>query len=376
VSSGHSAFDAFYVFTESSRRRAALRAEPGAAERYCLYGLDQLVVRGDGAAHNLEGPGPSRLSRRAEVVLNRWIYRAGGFGGEFGTVLSSRGRMNRADVVFATVDSVATPAALTGRAGLLRRPLVYGSVGLPERLARLRGERTTRFFADALSRAAAIVTYSEREAELLREWFDARGRNPRIVFVPFGVDTEFFRPVSDGHAEVDVVSIGADSHRDFPLLLRVSEHRPELRVRIVASPHSAPAAAVPANVQVELDVPFSLVRERLALAKVVALPVEANAYSGATTVLLQAMAMGKPVVVSRTEAIAEGYGLVDGDNCRLVEPGDPQALEAAVCGLLEDEEARARLGARARETAVGSLSWRRYSEAVHALLREAAGMRS
>lgn len=367
----------FYFFTESDRRRAALRAEPGSAERYCLFGLDQLVARGARAAHNLEGPGPAGAYRRAEVLLNRGVYRAGGFGGEFATVLSSRRRANAADVIFATVDSVATPAALAKRAGLLQKPIVYGSVGLPERLSRLRGESTARFFAGALYRVDSIIAYSEREAELLREWFAARGGTPRVVFVPFGVDTEFFEPAGDAASGPDVVSIGADPHRDFPLLLDVAARNPRLSVRIVASRHSAPpAAALPANVEVELDVPFARVRERLAQAKVVALPVEANAYSGATTVLLQALAMGKAVVVSRTEAIASGYGLVDGGNCRLVEPGDTEAFEAALRGLLEDEGARAALGLRARETAVQSLSWQRYADSIWSLLAVAAERRA
>ena len=70
-------------------------------------------------------------------------------------------------------------------------------------------------------------------------------------------------------------------------------------------------------------------RDRLASARVVALPVRDNSYSGATTTLLQAMAMAKPVVVSRTAAIAAGYELEDGVNCRLVEPGDGAAFERA-----------------------------------------------
>jgi glycosyltransferase involved in cell wall biosynthesis len=372
VHSGTPSLSVFYLFTDSDRRRSALQREPGSAERYCLFGLDQLVERGARAAHNLDGLGPSPIARRTEVVLNRWVYRGGGFGGEFATVISSRPRMNAADVVFATVDSVATPAALLKSVGFVRRPLVYGSVGLLERLARLRGERTIRFFAAAIARAAAIVAYSEREAELLRDWFSAHGRLPRVVFCPFGVDTEFFRPVSDGRGDVDVVSIGADPHRDFPLLLSVSERHPDLEVLIVASRHSAPPPPYPRNVKVELDIPFEGVRSRLASAKVVALPVEANTYSGATTVLLQAMAMGKPVVASRTEAIATGYGLVDGENCRLVEPGDSGALEAGVCGLLGDEVARARLGTRARETVEHSLSWQRYADSIRDVLEEAA----
>ena len=78
-------------------------------------------------------------------------------------------------------------------------------------------------------------------------------------------------------------------------------------------------------------------KRRLEEARVVALPVLDNSYSGATTVLLQAMALGKPVVVSRTKAIARGYGLADGDNCRLVEPGDAAGFAAALAGVLRDE---------------------------------------
>ena len=61
------------------------------------------------------------------------------------------------------------------------------------------------------------------------------------------------------------------------------------------------------------------------------------------------MATARPVVVSRTEAIARGYGLVQGENCRLVPPGDAEALERALVGLLRDEAAAAAMGVRARE---------------------------
>jgi glycosyltransferase involved in cell wall biosynthesis len=113
-------------------------------------------------------------------------------------------------------------------------------------------------------------------------------------------------------------------------------------------------------------------RERLATARVVALPVRENAYSGATTVLLQAMAAGKPVVVSRTSAIADGYRLVDGENCRLAPPGDTEAFERAIVDLLGDGEATAAIGSRARETVERHLSWERYVDSLHGLLTEAA----
>jgi glycosyltransferase involved in cell wall biosynthesis len=167
---------------------------------------------------------------------------------------------------------------------------------------------------------------------------------------------------------VDVVSVGADPRRDFGLLVRLAERRPELSFLVVAgSANAAALRGVPANVTVEADIPLAAVRDRLAAARIVVLPVRDNSYSGATTVLLQAMAMAKPVVVSRTAAIATGYGLHDGSNCRLVEPGDADALEQAVLETLSSGDGDG-LGARARETVVRSLTWDRYTSRLWRIL--------
>ncbi len=92
-----------------------------------------------------------------------------------------------------------------------------------------------------------------------------------------------------------------------------------------------------------------------------------NTYSGAATVLLQAMACGRPVVVSRTQAIATGYGLEDGVNCRPVPPGDPGAFEHALTDALA---AGSELGARARETAE-AFTWERFADRLERILRAA-----
>ena len=106
-------------------------------------------------------------------------------------------------------------------------------------------------------------------------------------------------------------------------------------------------------------------RESLLGARVVVLPVRDNTYSGATTVLLQAMACGKPVVVTKTAAIARGYDLDDGENCLLVPPGDLDALETRSSEVLGDLELAASLGrAPARRSSGISLG------AVHDAIRD------
>ena len=85
--------------------------------------------------------------------------------------------------------------------------------------------------------------------------------------------------------------------------------------------------------------------DQLARASVFCLPSHAE---GLPMAMLEAMAVGKAVVVSRAGGIPEA--VADGDNGLLVPPRDVQALAAALSRLLPDEVLRRRIGARARQT--------------------------
>ena len=363
----------FYLFRDAPQRRAALELEPGCAARYLLSGMDQLAERGHAVGHNLERSGPAPWARLAGGALKRGLERAGGYGGDFATVLSSLGRLNRADVVFSTVDTVGIPLILLARSRAVRSPFVYAAIGLPERLEQLRSRRMERLYARALGSAAAIVAYSRHEADRIDGWLRERGVDVRVEFVPFGVDVDALRPGS-APSEVDVVSVGADPHRDFELLLAVARTRPETSFLVVTTAERARSLADrPANVSVETDLHFDEMRRRLERARVVALPVRDNSYSGATTVLLQAMALAKPVVVTETAAIATGYGLEHGRNALLAAPGDERAFDLAVGELLDDEPGARALGLRARATTEETLTWERFVDRIEALLAAAAG---
>jgi glycosyltransferase involved in cell wall biosynthesis len=362
----------FCAYRDSPQRRAALAAPLGSPDRYLLYGLDQLAERGWTTSHGLERRGsPPAWARGADRVAKGILERAGGYGGDLATVLGSLRRANRADVILSTVDTVGIPLVLLNRAGRVRRPLVYVAIGLPERLARLGNERMRRLYAEALARSASVLAYSAYEAEELRAWLESHGESTHVEFVPFGVDEQAFAPANLPPA-VDVVTIGADPHRDLELLLGVAAEMPNRSFRVVTTRDRARGlGALPENVELETDLTFDAMRVRLAEARAVALPVRDNSYSGATTVLLQAMASAKPVVVSRTKAVASGYGLVDGENCRLVEPGDGPAFHRALGDVLRDEWHGRALGATARRTVEDGLTWSRYADRIEAALRGA-----
>jgi len=158
------------------------------------------------------------------------------------------------------------------------------------------------------------------------------------------------------------------------LLLTVARTMPDSRFLVVTTAERERSlGGHPSNVAVETDLAFEEMRSRLERARAVALPVRENSYSGATTVLLQAMALAKPVVVTRTAAIATGYGLEDGDNVRLVPPGDGASFGKALTEVLQDDAHARALGAAARRTVERDLSWEGYVERLAALLHAAAG---
>ncbi len=89
---------------------------------------------------------------------------------------------------------------------------------------------------------------------------------------------------------------------------------------------------------------------------------------GLSQALLEAMALGKPVVAS---AAAGNLDLVDsGANGLLVPPLDPAAWAAAIDRLLTDAELARRLGAAARRTARETFALRLTVERTHSLYGE------
>jgi glycosyltransferase involved in cell wall biosynthesis len=102
-------------------------------------------------------------------------------------------------------------------------------------------------------------------------------------------------------------------------------------------------------------------------ADVVVLPHRDAEQSG---VLYVALAFAKPIVMSAVGGFGEVAEFGAG---RLVAPGDPEALAAALNELLADPAARERLSVAAREAAAGPYSWDAVAAETLALYRELIG---
>lgn len=102
-------------------------------------------------------------------------------------------------------------------------------------------------------------------------------------------------------------------------------------------------------------------------ADLVVLPYREIEQSG---VLYTALAFGKPIVASAVGGFSD-VGRAGG--VRLVSPGDPAELRVALAELLDDDEARERLGEAAKRLARTEYSWDSIAERTLAIYREIAG---
>ena len=223
-------------------------------------------------------------------------------------------------------------------------------------------------------RADAVVVLTRRLADLLV----AGGLDPgRVHIIPSGVDLRrFARPLPDpapGLPRPRVLFVGrlAAQKGVATLVEAVPLLGSDATVVLVGDGPQRRALERRARrlaagrVRFQGFVPHAEVPAWLASADVLVLP---SVYEELGSVLLEGIAAGLPVVASAVGGIPDALG----DAGRLVPPGDPAALAAAVDELLGDPALAAGLGEAARRRAA-AFSWERLTERVLAVYQEVTG---
>lgn len=201
----------------------------------------------------------------------------------------------------------------------------------------------------------------------IRDQLAADGVPPaKLVVIPSGVDTRRFagvRPppgfrrslgIPNGHLVIGTVAALAD-HKDYPNLLRaarlVLDRAPDTTfVAVGDGPLHAQVAALARELGLGRRFLLMGFREDVgSFLKSFDLFVLASKTEGMGTSILDAQALGLPVVACRAGGIPEI--VADRETGLLVPTGDPAALAAALLEAIGDPELRAALGAKARKAA-------------------------
>ncbi len=213
-------------------------------------------------------------------------------------------------------------------------------------LLRLEGRRVRALEHDA-GRCLAVTFATEAEADLYRR----DSPEARVEAIPNGVDLDYFRPKPEFDESGACVFVGQLDYRANVLGLEwfcrqvwpsIRARLPEATFRIVGRDPVAAVHRLGRRPGVEVIGPVPDVRPHLASARVVVVPLPVA--RGVQNKVLEAMAMGRPIVAS--SAALEGLDVVPGRDA--LAAIDPEGWASAVVGLWDDAPRRAALGRSAR----------------------------
>lgn len=201
----------------------------------------------------------------------------------------------------------------------------------------------------------AVITWTSVQRRYLIERLGFPSE--RVYLVRFFVDQLFYSPRA---AEEDTICSAGAEMRDYPTLIEAirgtglrchiaTDHvRIPHRIRLVTD-HRVPVDTL----LVPLDAKVTIGRKTLlelhdlyARSRFVVVPLIPSESDNGVTVMLEAMAMGKPVVCSRTRGQVDV--IQDGVTGIYVPVGDPVALREAMLSLWNEPQRAHTMGARAR----------------------------
>jgi glycosyltransferase involved in cell wall biosynthesis len=174
----------------------------------------------------------------------------------------------------------------------------------------------------------------------------------RVTLSPFMVDTAFFNAdrVDAPTGPPRICAAGLE-FRDYPTMIDAVRGLDVKVVLAAASPWSKRSSDLdnidlPSNVEVvRLD--LHQLRQLYADSSIVVMPLHEVDFQAGVTTLLEAMAMGKPIICSRTSGQTDV--ITDEVTGVYVPVGDAGALRSAIVDLLDDPDTADRLGSAARD---------------------------
>jgi len=324
-----------------------------------------------------ERPNPEylRLEGRYHIELVDWT-RMGFFEGNRSVGRSIRhsalaARMlSRYDAVLTDGEHVGFPLALSMKAKGSSIPhVMLGHHLLTSAKTRL--FRTLKL-ADRVDR---IIVHSGNQVQAVSRALQV---DPRVIkVVPYGIDEAFWSSTRAAATEEQglVVSAGRE-HRDYATLLAAMPHGARLTVadHSLFSPdaeHRSPVDWPPEVERVALG-PADL-RELYARASVVVVPVTETDFPAGITTVLEAMSMGKAVVVSGTTGLRR---IPNSGEAVVIDPGDVDGMGAAIRMLLNDSALRQELGQAARAAVEDRFSLDSYADSLYTHVEAVAHSRS
>lgn len=298
------------------------------------YGLDKLEPHGVTPVFRqpLRNPSAVELATKVRGRLKQLDFLAA-------ARYATRAERRHADAVLCWDERTGIPAALLPGGP----PVIWSPCWLtePDKVA----PWMRRLAKPAMRRAGALFHFCrEMSPTLERRWDLPAGS---VHTVRMGVDEQYFTPTPYPEEGGTVMSVGDDRDRDHALLVRAVDGLISDGFDVRLELATQRPVEVPEHVGiVHRRRMEGAILDVFARAAVVAIAIRPGAGGSGLTAMIEAMAVGRPVVISDTIG-AEDY-VEHGVTGLIVPSGDERAFRNAVASLLKDPTAAAEMGRAGR----------------------------
>ena len=226
------------------------------------------------------------------------------------------------DCIFAINEASVIPVLALKKLGLLRTPVVLVSTALMNR--RNRSGKRKAMWCSLLPHADAIVSLSTMERD--STWREFGLREDRQHLVNMLVDTHYFHPGEKLGGGDYCLSAGTNEGRDYPTLLKAFPR--DEKLLIVTDTYNAGIIEINREpgqqVEVMQAVPIRKLKTLYEQAKAVINPINECDFASGHTILLENMALGRPVIVSMVRGMKDYFE--DGVTAIGVKPYDVEDM--------------------------------------------------
>lgn len=336
-----------YLFP-TNRQKLIAEVKNGISPDNNLYGFNHLQKY-----YQVE---QAKIFLQFERILNilflpvAWIFSSRYTKLNLGRVLLALPQFWQADVVITCVDSINKAAAFFRKLNLFSGQLICMAGNVMDGT-----EKFPRLHQWLWSGADKIITHAPVDQEKLMGLGLKNG-----VCIPVGSDEKFWH-VAGNDGQTLVVSVGADRDRDYRTLFLAAKHLPQLKFVVCCGQKNIEGLDIPDNVEIKLSISALETREILSKAEMVILPLRETYRASGQLSMLDAMLMGKPVMISKTRGITESYDLKNEKNALLVPAGDSESLIKAIKKLQGRGNIKSVLSSVGRNLALGYTT-KKYAE--------------
>ena len=280
------------------------------------------------------GQAPKSFQSQIEKIVSLWksyVF----------TAIRALFKIKNYDVVYAWHAVIGLMFAALCRLFRLRRVrIVVAQLIVPSKKNSIAQRAKLAFTRYALKRIELVIAYSHVEVELFKNEYE--NGFTKFVFTPLGIDF----PFNDGKLDNGYIFSGGRSNRDYETLIRAVAPL-KTSLHIAAQRFNIGSTDIPLNVTVHYDAFGAEFLRLLTDAALIVIPLDRADESSGQLVLLQAMALGKAIIVTENRGISDYY--IAGETVTISPSHNPAALRELIKSLMDDPEQRMRLGRAAIE---------------------------